>query len=109
MKNNMYSITKITSKTAAIIIAPIQGATGCITPKNNYLKNTILEKKMAFNTNYNSISESDVIIICVPTPLNKTKDPDISYIVAVVEEIAKYSIKEKLVCLESTVYPGATE
>ena len=64
---------------------------------------------MAFNTNYNSISESDVIIICVPTPLNKTKDPDISYIVAVVEEIAKYSIKEKLVCLESTVYPGATE
>ena len=77
--------------------------------KNNYLKNTILEKKMAFNTNYNSISESDVIIICVPTPLNKTKDPDISYIVAVVEEIAKYSIKEKLVCLESTVYPGATE
>ena len=53
--------------------------------KNNYLKNTILEKKMAFNTNYNSISESDVIIICVPTPLNKTKDPDISYIVAVVE------------------------
>ena len=77
--------------------------------KNNYLKNTIVNKKMNFFSNHDSISESDVIIICVPTPLNKTKDPDISYIVAFAEKISKYSIKEKLICLESTVYPGATE
>ena len=77
--------------------------------QSKYLKKTILEKKMDFFSNYDSIPESDVIIICVPTPLNKTKDPDISYIVAVIEEISKYSVKEKLICLESTVYPGATE
>ena len=77
--------------------------------KNDYLQSIILNKKINFFSNYASISESDIIIICVPTPLNKTKDPDISYIVAVAEEISKYSVKEKLISLESTVYPGATE
>ena len=77
--------------------------------KNDYLQSIILNKKINFFSNYTSISESDIIIICVPTPLNKTKDPDISYIVAVAEEISKYSVKEKLISLESTVYPGATE
>ena len=51
--------------------------------KNDYLQSIILNKKINFFSNYTSISESDIIIICVPTPLNKTKDPDISYIVAV--------------------------
>ena len=66
-------------------------------------------QKIEFTSDYHNITSCDAIIICVPTPLNKTKDPDISYIVAVAEEIAKYDISNKLISLESTVYPGATE
>ena len=73
------------------------------------LKKTIKNHKINFTSNYSPIVESDVVIICVPTPLNKTKDPDISYIVKVSEEISKFDINKKLICLESTVYPGATE
>tara|TARA_A100001037_G_scaffold204082_1_gene182566 strand:+ start:12659 stop:13954 length:1296 start_codon:yes stop_codon:yes gene_type:complete len=73
------------------------------------LKNTIKNYKITFTSTYSPIIKSDVVIICVPTPLNKTKDPDISYIVKVSEEISKFDINKKLICLESTVYPGATE
>ncbi|MBR49388.1 MAG: UDP-N-acetyl-D-glucosamine dehydrogenase [Chloroflexi bacterium] len=62
-----------------------------------------------FYSNYECVKESDVIIVCVPTPLNKTKDPDISYIIHAAEEISKFSSKNKLISIESTVYPGATE
>ena len=56
-----------------------------------------------FSNKYDSIKTSDVIIICVPTPLNKTKDPDISYIINATEELAKYPLKHKLISVESTV------
>ena len=55
------------------------------------------------------LSDFDTINICVPTPLRKTKDPDLSYIVAAVEEIAKYLHAGQLVILESTTYPGTTD
>jgi len=60
-------------------------------------------------TDFSRLSEVDTINICVPTPLRKTKDPDLSYIVAVVEEIAKYLKQGQLVILESTTYPGTTD
>jgi UDP-N-acetyl-D-glucosamine dehydrogenase len=50
----------------------------------------------------------DVVDICVPTPLRKTKDPDMSYVVSAAEEIAKYIHPGMLVVLESTTYPGTT-
>jgi UDP-N-acetyl-D-glucosamine dehydrogenase len=55
------------------------------------------------------LGECDTVEICVPTPLRKTRDPDISYIVASVEQIAKYKHPGMLVVLESTTYPGTTE
>ncbi len=55
------------------------------------------------------IKKMDTISICVPTPLSKTKDPDISYILTAVEWIKKYLKKEMLIILESTTYPGTTE
>jgi len=55
------------------------------------------------------ISEADIILICVPTPLNKTKDPDVSYILDSSEKIAKYMKKGTFAVLESTTYPGTTE
>lgn len=60
-------------------------------------------------SNYGIIRKLDVIIICVPTPLRKTKEPDISYIVNSVENIARYRRKGQLVILESTTYPGTTD
>ncbi|PWB69950.1 UDP-N-acetyl-D-glucosamine dehydrogenase, partial [candidate division GN15 bacterium] len=55
------------------------------------------------------ISKLDTLSICVPTPLSKTKDPDVSYILAAVEWVKKYLKKGTLVVLESTTYPGTTE
>jgi UDP-N-acetyl-D-glucosamine dehydrogenase len=55
------------------------------------------------------IAGVDTISICVPTPLSKTKDPDVSYILAAVEWVKKYIKKGTLVVLESTTYPGTTE
>jgi UDP-N-acetyl-D-glucosamine dehydrogenase len=55
------------------------------------------------------IAESDVVIICVPTPLRKSKDPDISYVVAAAEQTAANFRPGQLVVLESTTYPGTTD
>jgi len=51
----------------------------------------------------------DVVDICVPTPLRKTKDPDVSYILAAVREIAPRMKRGQLIVLESTTYPGTTD
>jgi len=64
---------------------------------------------LAATLDFARLSECDTVEICVPTPLRKTKDPDISYIVASVEQIAKYKHPGMLVVLESTTYPGTTE
>ncbi len=60
-------------------------------------------------TNYDVVAEADAIVICVPTPLRKTKDPDISYILASGQAIAARVRPGQLVVLESTTYPGTTE
>ena len=54
------------------------------------------------------LAEMDAVDICVPTPLRKTKDPDMSYVVSAAEEIAKYIHPGMLIVLESTTYPGTT-
>ena len=56
-----------------------------------------------------SLAEADVIDICVPTPLRKTKDPDLSYVVKAVDTTAAVLRKGQLVILESTTYPGTTD
>jgi UDP-N-acetyl-D-glucosamine dehydrogenase len=55
------------------------------------------------------IAELDTVNIAVPTPLRKTKDPDMSFVVAAAEEVAKYLHPGMLIVLESTTYPGTTE
>ncbi|GIV78424.1 MAG: UDP-N-acetyl-D-glucosamine dehydrogenase [Litorilinea sp.] len=59
-------------------------------------------------TDYGVLAECDAVSICVPTPLNKTGDPDISYIVAASQAIAEYLHPGMVVVLESTTYPGTT-
>jgi UDP-N-acetyl-D-glucosamine dehydrogenase len=60
-------------------------------------------------TDFSVIAELDTANICVPTPLRKTKDPDMSFVVACTEQIARYLKPGTLIILESTTYPGTTE
>ncbi|MCZ2080400.1 MAG: nucleotide sugar dehydrogenase [Bryobacterales bacterium] len=64
--------------------------------------------KLRATTDFSAIAGLDTINICVPTPLRKTKDPDMSYIVSACTEIARYAHPGMLVILESTTYPGTT-
>jgi UDP-N-acetyl-D-glucosamine dehydrogenase len=61
------------------------------------------------STDFSVVRDLDTINICVPTPLRKTKDPDMSYIVSAVEGIAKHLHPGMLIVLESTTYPGTTD
>ncbi len=60
-------------------------------------------------TDQRELADVDVIDICVPTPLRKTRDPDLSYVVKAIEATAAVLRKGQLVILESTTYPGTTE
>jgi UDP-N-acetyl-D-glucosamine dehydrogenase len=65
--------------------------------------------KVKATTEFSVIADLDTLNICVPTPLRKTKDPDMSYIVSACEDIAQYLSPGKLIILESTTYPGTTD
>ncbi|HVL68574.1 MAG TPA: nucleotide sugar dehydrogenase [Vicinamibacterales bacterium] len=65
--------------------------------------------KLDATTDFSVVRELDTINICVPTPLRKTKDPDMSYIVSAVESIAAFLHPGMLIILESTTYPGTTD
>ena len=64
--------------------------------------------RLRATTDFSALANCDAVSICVPTPLNKTSDPDISYIVAASEQIAKYLHPGMVIVLESTTYPGTT-
>lgn len=69
----------------------------------------VKNKNFSATLDFSKLKLCDVIIICVPTPLRKSKEPDVSYIIAAADEIKKYLRKEQLVILESTTYPGTTK
>jgi UDP-N-acetyl-D-glucosamine dehydrogenase len=73
------------------------------------LRPLLESRKFSATTDFSAAADLDTITIAVPTPLRKTKDPDMSYIASVCQEIAKYLEAGKLVILESTTYPGTTE
>src|SRR5690349_11628821 len=66
-------------------------------------------KKLRATTDFQDLRGCDAITICVPTPLRKTKEPDVSYILAAAEEIQKSLRCGQLIILESTTYPGTTD
>lgn len=68
-----------------------------------------LENGFEGTTDFSRISEVDAIILCVPTPLNKYREPDLSYVIKTTESIAPYIRKGQVISLESTTYPGTTE
>jgi UDP-N-acetyl-D-glucosamine dehydrogenase len=73
------------------------------------LRPLVESNKFAATTDFSVIRDLDTINIAVPTPLRKTKDPDMSYVVSACQEIAKYMTPGKLIILESTTYPGTTD
>ncbi|MBA7465687.1 UDP-N-acetyl-D-glucosamine 6-dehydrogenase [subsurface metagenome] len=76
--------------------------------KQNELKDLVKNNKLKATVDFSVLKEMDAVSICVPTPLRKTRDPDISYIISAVEKVAKYLRPGQLVILESTTYPGTT-
>ncbi|MFH1861631.1 MAG: nucleotide sugar dehydrogenase, partial [bacterium] len=73
------------------------------------LRDLVKRGLLTATTDFSAISELDLVCICVPTPLNKTGDPDLSYILQVLHEVKKYLRPGHIVVLESTTYPGTTE
>lgn len=69
----------------------------------------IASGRLRATTSFDTLSDVDCISICVPTPLTKTKDPDITYITGAIERILPYTKPGQLLVLESTTYPGTTE
>src|SRR3954469_2510846 len=73
-----------------------------------HLAEVVKNGKFIATTDSKRLSEADIIDICVPTPLRKTKDPDMTYVVQAVEATAAILRKGQLIILESTTYPGTT-
>lgn len=77
--------------------------------KASRIKAAVDSGKFIAVNDFARLPEVDAIIICVPTPLNQNREPDMSFIVNTAETISKYLRKGQLVTLESTTYPGTTE
>jgi UDP-N-acetyl-D-glucosamine dehydrogenase len=75
---------------------------------NPVLESLITSGQLRFTTDYTVLRELDTVNICVPTPLDENRTPDMQFIIAAVQQIAEYLHAEQLVILESTTYPGAT-
>jgi UDP-N-acetyl-D-glucosamine dehydrogenase len=73
------------------------------------IKKSVAAEKLCATADFNQLKECDAIIICVPTPLRKTKEPDVSFILAAAEEIKRNLRRGQLIILESTTYPGTTD
>jgi UDP-N-acetyl-D-glucosamine dehydrogenase len=69
----------------------------------------VRDKKLDATTSPAILEKADILSICVPTPLNKTKNPDISFLLSASEEIRRNLRRGQLIILESTTYPGTTE
>ncbi|MEE9232380.1 MAG: nucleotide sugar dehydrogenase, partial [Nitrospirales bacterium] len=73
------------------------------------LREVVEQKKLEATTDFSVLQQCDIVLICVPTPLTRNKEPDISAIVKVLGHLAEHVHPNMLVVLESTTYPGTTE
>lgn len=76
---------------------------------DNLVLESLLGKYLFVNNDFSSLAIADAIILCIPTPLDKNKVPDLTYIKSSVEQISNYMKEQTLIILESTSYPGTTE
>ncbi len=73
------------------------------------IKEALEEERLCASTDFSRIKEVEAVIICVPTPLTKNREPDISFVLETGRTIGPYLSKGALVVLESTTYPGTTD
>ena len=73
------------------------------------VQTAVEEGRFLPTTDWTALAEMDVVTICVPTPLRKTKDPDLTYVISATEQVARTLRAGQLIVLESTTYPGTTE
>ena len=91
-------------------IASINSGKSYIPDVGTEMVKTLVEReKLSATTDFSKLKEVDAVIICVPTPLRKTKEPDISFILAASEQVRAFLHSPELVVLESTTYPGTTD
>lgn len=76
--------------------------------ETSLVKELVEAGSLTGTTDFAAVQEADAVSICVPTPLRKTRDPDLSYIISVADSIAPYMHPGLVVVLESTTYPGTT-
>ncbi|MBV9229462.1 MAG: nucleotide sugar dehydrogenase, partial [Chloroflexi bacterium] len=77
--------------------------------ESSTIQQLIDAKRLHFTTDFSVLKDIDAISICVPTPLRKTRDPDISYIVSAAKDVRAHLHRGQLIILESTTYPGTTD
>lgn len=70
---------------------------------------TALERGFEATTDFSRVPEADTLILCVPTPLNKYREPDLSFVLDTMDSLVPYLREGQLVSLESTTYPGTTD
>jgi UDP-N-acetyl-D-glucosamine dehydrogenase len=73
------------------------------------IEEVVNQERLGASTDFSRVSEVEAVIICVPTPLNKNREPDISFVLETGHAIAPYLSRGALVVLESTTYPGTTD
>ncbi len=107
-------ISDVASSELAPLVFAAQAATaGATRASRRWPRASLAAQKSAHGslcatTDYSALAQCDAVSICVPTPLNKTGDPDMSYIAAAAGEVARYLHTGMVVVLESTTYPGTT-
>ncbi|MCB0183043.1 MAG: nucleotide sugar dehydrogenase, partial [Caldilineaceae bacterium] len=108
------TLAAVTGQRAAIFHATSNGSTTSVdTPAAAIAQAAVPTTQtqagiLRATADYSVLAECDAVSICVPTPLNKTGDPDISYIYSATEQIAQYLHRGMAIVLESTTYPGTT-
>jgi UDP-N-acetyl-D-glucosamine dehydrogenase len=86
-----------------------QGKSYILDVAENIVAKAVHSGKFIPTADFSMLANVDTVSICVPTPLSKSRDPDISFILSATEEIRKYLHAGQLIVLESTTYPGTTE
>jgi UDP-N-acetyl-D-glucosamine dehydrogenase len=76
---------------------------------HKFVKQFVQSNQLTATADFSRLREADVILICVPTPLGRHHEPDLSYVISTTESIATTLRKDQLIVLESTTYPGTTE
>lgn len=87
----------------------LKSASPSLAQKESDFNDPVPAGGLTATTDFDALANTEVVIVCVPTPLSKTKHPDLSYFISAADQIASRLRSGMLIVLESTTYPGTTE